>query len=502
MNRPVYKPHLSLLLYRGTGVLLWLTGLWGLAMAVLPVRPFWIDEWRLIWNLKFKTLPELWGPLEYTQQFPRLYLSLLKGITSAAHYSYASLRLPALLVAVYSMVLAWRLMCRLFPDAGDMLRLLFPLIIVSSQVFTDYIVQTKHYEMELFLAILVLWQGVELIQLSRRGIRSRSRYVMLCLSMLLAPPFSYTYPIAIAPLLAIGSYKAFGLLRKGNHRRAGLLLLPLLCSLCGISVFYITDVSQLMADEEMHRYWAYRMASVGLVESLFRVWYFFAALGAGAVFEVIFGALGITAFGAATIRSRGILRSRSGTLLEWLQMYSVGLVVLVLLLFATGRLPLGEAKFNAFCVPAMSLLIVVFLQWLRMRAVILTCIISVVLYAGLAGNLVTVFYNAFFAPEYARRMAIYRVTEKAILQAQRRGAPLYVTPDVAWPDEIVHVVPHLKNMTADAVLKTWPAYDMQQALPVTAVRDTAEGRHLALSRGSGAREAMVGDGLRYEVLRK
>lgn len=48
--------------------------LYGLLITCFPLLPFWIDEWLLLDNLKFKSQARLWGALEHTQQFPRVYL--------------------------------------------------------------------------------------------------------------------------------------------------------------------------------------------------------------------------------------------------------------------------------------------------------------------------------------------------------------------------------------------------------------------------------------------
>ena len=83
--------------------------IWGAVTLLWEVRPFWVDEWRIIYNLKFKSEEELWGKLAFMQQFPRLYLSLLKLFTAKLHYSYFSLRLPSFLIGTAAMWGVYRL---------------------------------------------------------------------------------------------------------------------------------------------------------------------------------------------------------------------------------------------------------------------------------------------------------------------------------------------------------------------------------------------------------
>ncbi len=476
-----------LLTHRLTLAVMALLAVWGLALAVFPIQPFWIDEWRLIFNLKFLSWAQLWGPLRYTQQCPRLYLAALKALNAPAQYSYATLRLPALALSVSSMAVAWQLMKRIFPDRQEWLRPLFMLILVSSQTFTTYLVQAKHYEAEIFLALTAMWQALELEKLAKEDM-SVPRIVLLCFTLATAPFFSYTYPVAIAPALLLACYSVLNGGRK-------MILLPVAASAASICLFYLSDVCQLMHDTVMHRYWAYRMATGGPAQRLENLWYFFATVGPGAVFEIVFGLLGIAAVMYALLRLSGRVALVPGNPERWVTTYAISLILLVTLLSVSGRLPAGEAKFGAFCVPALALLIVSLLQWLRARARGVALVLGSILFAELAGNVVSVIYNTYTAPEYARRMRIYHATAAAIMQAKNLNLPLMVTPGVAWPDEIVHKVPFLENITADAVLKTWPAYDSRQRLRIHAIQDTA-------CVPQGFRACIAGDGEHYRLLRQ
>jgi hypothetical protein len=489
-----------LLLYRFTLAVAVAIGLWGLLLALFPLQPFWIDEWRLIYNLKFSNAAELWRPLKYTQQFPRVYLVSLKEITETFQYSYSSLRLPAWFISMASILLSWRLMQRIFPQRGHVFSLLFVLIIFSSQTFIDYLVQTKHYEAEIFLALLALWQALELRTLSIHGFKGAGSYILLCLSMAIAPFFSYTYPIAVSPVLLLVGIQCLLLPRDRSMKRCSLLLLPLLMGMCGIVLFYYIDVRQLMNDQNMHHYWAYRMAQSGLLKSLENLWYFFAYLGAGAIFEIVCGALGVAAFIYGLWKSIASLGTALQDRQAWLRAYAVLLVFLVIALFLAGKLPLGEAKFTAFCIPALSLLLVFFLQSMHRRFGKPVFILGGVLYAAMIGNIASVIYNSFSDETRQQRRAIYYATQGAIIKAQSLSAPILVTPEVAWPDLIVHKVPFLENMGADAILKTYPAYDVAQALPVYPVQDTAFAGLSLPTVPRASNSVLVGGGINYRLV--
>jgi hypothetical protein len=173
-----------------------------IAMAFFQIRPFWNDEWRLSYNIKFKTLSELWGRLDLLQQCPRTYLSLLKIITAKFDYSYTALRLPPLIISCASILMCFQLRKKIFPE-NRMYGNLFILILISSQTFTDYLVQVKHYEVDIFLCLLALWQLIYLIELSNGAKANLGKFTLLCISFLIAPYFSYVYPITIAPIFII-----------------------------------------------------------------------------------------------------------------------------------------------------------------------------------------------------------------------------------------------------------------------------------------------------------
>ena len=65
----------------------------GTVLVLAQIKPFWVDEWFIIYNLKTKNAAALFGQLEFMQQFPRVYLVLLKSFTSFFNYR-ASLKTP------------------------------------------------------------------------------------------------------------------------------------------------------------------------------------------------------------------------------------------------------------------------------------------------------------------------------------------------------------------------------------------------------------------------
>ncbi|MBX2905525.1 MAG: hypothetical protein KF744_05770 [Taibaiella sp.] len=478
---------------------------WGLVSVFWEVRPFWVDEWRIIYNLKFKTVDELWGPLAYMQQFPRAYISLLKVWTEGQGYSYFSLRLPSLLVAFAAMVAVYSLARRIWPT-GNYRRYLLVLMLVSCGTFTEYFVQIKQYTMDLFLAVLALWQLVWILDIGEKGLRSILSYLLLCAGMLLSPFFSYTYPIVIAPVFVVVFVQDVALWRQKSGaetvRRFVLQWLPLFLCTFSITLFYIADVAQLSADAHMREYWRGLVNEGGfsVVTFVEHIFHMLAQPGSGLLFWWLFGLLCTVALGYGGNMSWRNLRAGRRGISAMMLLYAVVLILAMMLLNVAGRLPLGEPRLNSFAVPAIAILLINLLdavaRWPRMQKA--GEVVSYILIAGLAGNVVSTVIASFTDGKYERRMATYRATEAAIKQARAQHLPVLVTPEVAWPYDKTRNLPDtVNNVPGDWVLMTWPAFDAGDAVQVYNIMDTGNMDQYIDQLPGNITEVMVGDGLHY-----
>ncbi len=481
---------------------------WGIISVIFQIRPFWIDEWRVIYNLKFKTSAELWGPLDFMQQFPRVYLQLVKGFTSWFNYNYFSLRLPSFIVGSLTMLMAWRVMKRIFPE-GHFNRFLFVIILISSCTFTDYFVQIKQYTMDLLLSLIALWQFIELIELPKAAKINWFSYLILSLSFAVVPYFSYIYPIAISPVFIIVFIQA--LLRFKDNKasmafKQGLNQgFPLLLCLISILLFYKIDVAQLMADKGMHQYWGHLMMKDGfnLGSFLNNFFNFFAEEGAGLIYWLLFGILGMGSFIFGIYYTIKYALKNVQGFNEQIRLYCVMLLIVVTILFLAGKFPMGEPRLNSFTVPSMAILMILLLDSLaevgKLRKV--SVILSVILYVGVIGNIYTTFFSSISGPEYNKKLSIYRATEKAISEAQSKHLPIYITPEVAYPYDKTLNLPYNTTVPGDWVLKTFPAFDAKTNTPVINIKSVSEITNPTSQVSTTGKEIMIGDGLVYSVLK-
>lgn len=475
-----YPKAESIYRYATVSTLIFL-GLWGLAMVVAEIRPFWIDEWRIIYNLKYKDANGLWGPLDYMQQFPRVYISIIKSITAHFHYSYTSLRAPSFAVGVALMVLAYRLMQRIYPT-GSLHRYLFVMVYVSGCTFTNYFVQIKQYSMDLFLCLAAVWQMLEILQLSGPQRINTRNYLTLCMSFLIVPYFSYTYPLSIAPAYAVLFFQSVRYWRQplpATQKAKTLVLqwLPLLLCAFSITVFYIIDVAQLMADGDMRKFWGHLMMKNGFKWQSFFVNFYmlFAEVGSGMLFWLLFGILGIASFLYGCYDALRWLSRKTYTQAQLVRLYSVVTLVMVIVLYSVGKYPLGEPRLNAFTIPSICILLIYGLDQLSAYAASrkIALAISALLFAGVTGNIYTTFFAAYEQPKYGEIIATYKNASAAIAIAQQKNMPILVTPDVAYPYDHTPNLPYEEDVPGDWILKTLPAYDINQCIPVYSIVDTS-----------------------------
>jgi len=418
-------------------------------------------------NIKFKSAADLWGPLDFTQQFPRVYLQVVKAITSAFNYSYAGIRFQSFVVGAAAVWLTWHIARRIFEDKPE--RYLFVLVIAGNPMFIDYMGQVKHYEMEMLMGLVALWQFVEVLQLREQY--NIARLSILFASVIIAPFFSYTYPIAVAPVLALLAFSALGSQRMPMQRRI-LILSILALSAMSIAVFYIFDAAQVMQDTNMHNFWFFKPDYIngGFQKRATNTWLFFAKTGAGAVFEYVFGVATII----ATIASIRHLAKKS----EWLQgtnksllVYSLLLVAGLICLYFLDKIPLGQAKFTIFAAPALSLILATAMgRWLESNDGRAPRIVTTVLFAAMAGNILTAFLQVFTSDDYRWKLQIYQANTKALELAQKEHLPIIVTPEIGRPDDITVPVPYLSMPDAAGILRTYPAYHQREGTLIIAVK--------------------------------
>jgi hypothetical protein len=101
---------------------------------------------------------------------------------------------------------------------------------------------------------------------------------------------------------------------------------------------------------------------------------------------------------------------------------------------------------------------------------------------------------------YAKSVRIYSNTEDAIIYAQAHQLSIVISPQVAYPDNIVDEIPCLDPIDAASVLQTFPAYKERYNVSVFNAQGARSSNHSTLPAGIAS--VIVGDGIQYKVVKK
>jgi hypothetical protein len=236
-------------------------------------------------------------------------------------------------------------------------------------------------------------------------------------------------------------------------------------------------------------------------------------VGSGFAFEIIFGVLGIAAFVYGMYRLAKT-KVNSYTTSDYIRLYAVLLLLLILGLFITGKLIGGVARLTAYAVHSISILIISLLEDLKDRYSYakVTNIIAGILFMGLFGNIISTCINSFTYPEYGNRIKTYRNTATALKMARQGKIPIMVTEgvngdpyevDAAAPGRIStnNITPKqiegADTLAAEVIVKVNPEYKVWDTIPVYLVPDTKWTKEYVNQLPPEFKAAIVGDGINY-----
>lgn len=461
----------------------------GLTEVLYPVKPFWLDEWFIIQNIKFRTPQALWGQLEYMQQFPRVYLQIIRQVGEWFNFSYASLRSSSFVVHALAVIFCLRLSRQLFGSSWGTV-FLWVAMYMSFKTSLHYFVQVKQYTMEMFMGLVAIWQLKSLIKLRDAKLPPLHLVILYC-SFAFATFFSYTYPIVAAPVFII-VWSRWLMAENKSDKTVIHLVLTTIISVSSIVLFYWLDVKQVLQDQGMQDYWKEFTTKEGFEFKLVlrNIYLFFAHIGSGGLFEVIFGITGI----AGWLYGLGIFkRNIKGSLVEQIYAYATLVVTMAIVLYVAGKLPMGIHRLNAFATPALGLLTINLLMVLgKYKKGMPVVWLSLVLMLALSGNIVSTIITERTSDEHNKKLAIYNNVTEAVAAASKANIPIAVTRDITYPHD-TH-----EEVTGDWVVETYPAYDKQQQLPVFSVNNNEEA--IAVMRSAGFSSIVYISASGYEVM--
>jgi hypothetical protein len=204
------------------------------------MKAFWLDEWFILHNMKTKSYSALIGELEYSQQFPRIYLIIIKFFAEITHYNYYAIRFFPTIAQIFNILfIVFSISGILFKD-NLLKRNLFIVFFLSFQITIFYFTQLKQYSIEMSVALFGIWFFDFLCRdTNQKRIFSRG-YIAFLFYLIAAPFFSYTFLFVTAPIIVI---LFFTLINKKSTKDTKLkVLTPLLIVFISIGLNFFTDL--------------------------------------------------------------------------------------------------------------------------------------------------------------------------------------------------------------------------------------------------------------------
>jgi len=175
--------------------------------SIFNYKAFWLDEWFILSNLKFKSYTDLFGNLDYIQQFPRVYLTLINFFAEVSNYNYFVLRFFPFAFQVSNIILIYFVVRNLVFTKRSVNSLIFVFLFLAYNTTGAYFSQIKHYTAEIFFSLIAIWQYT---YINSDQIKIWSiKHILFLLALFTGMFFSYSYPIVVSPILIILTIKLF-----------------------------------------------------------------------------------------------------------------------------------------------------------------------------------------------------------------------------------------------------------------------------------------------------
>jgi hypothetical protein len=215
----------------------------------IQMPSFWFDEAAVALALRNPSAESIFGPLPYSQYFPRVYLYLVALFRKAAGYELWSLRLLPFLSFVSGTLLWATLVAR--RSRTTLVAILAGSMLLGANFWLDQAVQLKQYTLDVSLALIPFVIGDSF--LDDALMHSRQRVRLVCLGLLCL--FSYTYIAALAARI-LGWYVDDGK-RRGRPVLSFSLLILTASAAVGLGVLWLVDIRfNIIASKSYFAYWS------------------------------------------------------------------------------------------------------------------------------------------------------------------------------------------------------------------------------------------------------
>ena len=218
-------------------------------LRYLRFPSFWLDEAFVAISLRTPSLHGIFGPLEYGQYFPRIYLASIALLREAAGYRIGVMRLLPFICFIVATAFWGRLLVKRVSGRLS-LALLAGALLLGGSMWLDQGIQLKQYTFDVMLALIPFL--IEDGFFERSLIRGERSLWLVCLAAPCA--LSYTYPIALGARI-IGWYVDHGR-RAGWRLKASAVAALLGATLIALLSIWLTDLQFNLRNQASYlAYW-------------------------------------------------------------------------------------------------------------------------------------------------------------------------------------------------------------------------------------------------------
>lgn len=449
--------------------------------TIIFSKAFWLDEWFIIFNIKYRSFLGLFGPLDYIQEFPRAYLALVRQFVVFLNYSMYSYKIIPYVVQVVNLVLLIAVLKKLLYK-NEWFKQFSVYIMFSYNLITVfYFTKVKQYTMDMCFTLLAFLQFHYILK-NAKNMKCSKEYAVILLVIFFGPLLTYGYEICVVPSLVLLVILFIDSIRKKQTNY--LFLIPLLVFAVSLGIVYQINLKYMFSNGPQqgafYKYFIhYDNPVVFIKQIMFSFDKFLCSLfcmpgnisskyimGGLALLRYVFGLLTVTGIIYSLIRMGRAFYHKEDifTLAESsgnsYRFYFVVCFLSVFFLYCIGKLPVGEARLDYYAFLMLAYFVVagahVLYSWRSplMRFLVGCYVVVSVMYFG-------VFYLELQYKELKFQSSgfdqgIYSNIGRALARANEIDATLVVLKDTS---PVLH----------DLLIKAHPNYLVTKQLKIVVV---------------------------------
>ena len=209
-------------------------------------RPLWLDEVSILKNIQELNYQQLFGPLNYAQAFPRVYLVVIKLVSGFFNYHVLALRIFPLISMLLGYAIWRKIYKEVFGSTGFFLLALFSM--TGGYYFSYYAGEFKPYAMDVLVVGIFSW-----FLMRQKAWVEENRFAR-CYAVAVGLPFTLFFSYAAFLVFWMVGYNFLFLLRKRKDVRPLLAIYSTLSLLC-LAFIYNFDLKHSWADQALMHYW-------------------------------------------------------------------------------------------------------------------------------------------------------------------------------------------------------------------------------------------------------